>query len=592
MATGDCELNMQCTFEPDENKNDICPQGKLDCPSPICKPRTAGQILEREGSVKECMQFEKGVPDFNNRNITPAYVPKDIYHGNSSLVSYPVSKLVSPKQKTNFQQYLQDKKEALYASRNQPLGKVRVPLAYKGSDYVPDNTKLYGFPTIYDDPAGLLINPPKTAQEVMTEMIDSHERYVSSHNDYFPGEMVKRHYDWGDKNPRTFRFGIETPHYNNGKNMAQCLKWMYRKSPLRHSYLVSKNFDDYQEKFQPVLAKVFDPKADSMKVNPDHTFGLVTLPDEAGAGDLIHMRSKDFLAGTDTKRGWLACLRHNLKQANYDNFDGLRSAFKYYDPEDTGFIEAENLRQACWSLNLPIDNKLLSRLMLYCSGETKEGFDFKECKIDYKKFVNFLNWKQKYNSLLPYFPSPFQKVKPKEKVENIVKQVDPAMTNHFTTSSLYGQGLDQLPEIAKKRASGIPTIRSDLPAPRLRYIHDRANYGDQADVHGLVCPSLGSLRGVYDRDFFDLRSQDEIRFIFKGVGVKMSNETFEKAWEMALKWCESNLTHREPNKVSVEAFRAVLDLAQADALKKGEPMETSCDFHGDRKPNVSYSYKR
>jgi len=592
MTAADCKRNMQCSLEPDQNPNEVCQQGKLDCYSPICKPRTAGRIFDKSGTVKECLQYEKGVPDFNNRNITPDYVPKDICHGNSTLVSYPVGLLVNPKRKTNFQIYLQDKKEAFYASKKMQLGNIREPTAYKGSNYVPDNTKLYGDPTVYDDPAGLLINPPKNYQDVMKEMIGGHEKYVKTHNDYFPGEMVKRDYDWGDTNPRTFRFGKETPHYNNGKNMAQCLKWVYRKSPIRHTYLVSKNFDDYQDKFQPLLAKVFDPKADSLKVHPDHTFGVVTLPDEAGAGDLIHMRSKDFLAGSEPKRGWLACLRHHLKQANYHNFDGLKSAFKFYDPEETGFIEAENLRRACWSLNLPIDNKLLSRLMLYCSGKKKEGFDFKKCKINYERFVNFLNWDQKYNSLLPSFPSPYQKVKPKEKIERIVTQLDPALTNHFTTSSLYGEGLDRLPEIEKKRASGVPTIRNDLPAPRLRCIADQANYGDESDVHGLVSPTLCSLYGVYDRDFFELRSRDEILSIFKGAGVKMSNEVFDKTWELALEWCERNLTRREPNKVSIDAFRSVLDLAQADSLRKGEAMEMSMDFHNYSRAPKKDSYRR
>ena len=576
-SLADCERNLECTLEPDEYKA-ACRDGKLDCTDIVCNPRTAGKLFDKSGSVKECMQYEKGVPDFNNRNITPSYVP-DIYHGNSSLVSYPIGLIVNPKPKTNFQHYVDEKKEACYESKIQPIAKVRLPVAYKNSKYIPDNTKLYGIPTIFDDPAGMLINPPKNYQEVMTDMVDGHEKYVLSHNHYFPGEMKKRNYNWGDKNPRTFRWGIETPHYNNGKNMAQCLKWVNRKTPVRHTYLVSKNFDDYQDKFQPLLEKVFDPKKDSMKVHPDHTFGVVTLPDEAGAGDLLHRRSENFLAGTDLKRGWLACVRHQLKQANYQNFDSLKSAFKYYDPDNTGFITAENLRNTCWQLNLPIDNKLLSRLMLYCSGEKKEGFDFKKCKIDYVQFVNFLNWEQKYFSLLPSFPSEYQNVKPQEKVERIVKQLDPAMTNHFTTSSLYGEGLERIPDIEKKRPSGIPTIRNDIPAPRLRRIADRVNYGDESDLYGLAIPSLCSTKGVYERDFFELRTRDEIRFIFKGAGVRMNNETFDKTWDMAVKWSESNLKHRAPDKVSVEAFKAVLDLAQGEALKKNEPMETSTDFH-------------
>lgn len=60
------------------------------------------------------------------------------------------------------------------------------------------------------------------------------------------------------------------------------------------------------------------------------------------------------------------------------------------------------------------------------------------------------------------------------------------------------------------RRYGVPTIRTDLPAPRIRRVDDRKNYGDESDAYGLVNPSLFSQRGVYEKDFLLPRSKEEV----------------------------------------------------------------------------------
>lgn len=61
------------------------------------------------------------------------------------------------------------------------------------------------------------------------------------------------------------------------------------------------------------------------------------------------------------------------------------------------------------------------------------------------------------------------------------------------------------------RRYGVPTIRTDLPAPRIRRVDDRKNYGDESDAYGLVNPSLFSQKGVYEKDFLLPRSKEEVR---------------------------------------------------------------------------------
>ena len=60
------------------------------------------------------------------------------------------------------------------------------------------------------------------------------------------------------------------------------------------------------------------------------------------------------------------------------------------------------------------------------------------------------------------------------------------------------------------RCYGIPTVRTDLPAPRIRRVDDRTNYGDESDAYGLVNPSIYSTHGVFEKDFLLPRPKDEV----------------------------------------------------------------------------------
>lgn len=76
-----------------------------------------------------------------------------------------------------------------------------------------------------------------------------------------------------------------------------------------------------------------------MKVGPDHVFGVMVKPDQYGAGDLMHGRGTNkYLRGNDHQRGVVAALRQKLKKANYQNFDNLLSAFRFYDKVCRSFI--------------------------------------------------------------------------------------------------------------------------------------------------------------------------------------------------------------------------------------------------------------
>lgn len=63
----------------------------------------------------------------------------------------------------------------------------------------------------------------------------------------------------------------------------------------------------------------------------------------------------------------------------------------------------------------------------------------------------------------------------------------------------------------------MPTIRSDLRAPRIKRVCDTKNYGDESDAYGLVNPSIFSRRGVQEKDFLLPRTKEEVSFYIPGT---------------------------------------------------------------------------
>lgn len=58
---------------------------------------------------------------------------------------------------------------------------------------------------------------------------------------------------------------------------------------------------------------------------------------------------------------------------------------------------------------------------------------------------------------------------------------------------------------------GVPTIRSDIPVPRIRRISDYTNYGEDGNAYSLLYPSIFGQKGVFERDFFQTRSKKEVQ---------------------------------------------------------------------------------
>lgn len=60
------------------------------------------------------------------------------------------------------------------------------------------------------------------------------------------------------------------------------------------------------------------------------------------------------------------------------------------------------------------------------------------------------------------------------------------------------------------RTSGVPSVRTDLPVPRVRTVGDSTNYSDTATASELLQPSVYDLHGVDEEQLLRPRSRKEV----------------------------------------------------------------------------------
>ncbi|XP_022621541.1 EF-hand domain-containing family member B isoform X2 [Seriola dumerili] len=298
-------------------------------------------------------------------------------------------------------------------------------------------------------------------------------------------------------------------------------------------------------------------------------------------GETIHSTEPgQYVRGRDRQRSLVNTVRHHLKKVNFHNFPSLLQAFRHYDKKGKGMIDKEDLRAVCRQFQLDVSGPVLDDLMDYCDTD-KDGL------INFLEFANFLNWKDKMlintqeqdiitnecqTSVAPanrerkplseseQLPASQALIKP-EDLEPVEQgsskktlrtlrrhKADP---DHFITSSSFIGAISDRSLTSNSRTYGIPSVRSDLPAPPIKRVSDTTNYGDTSTAAKLLHPSVHALQGVHEEHLLCPRTKSEIAEIFRNVGVNISEETFEEAWKLA--------SMKQPDgKVCVEVFCNVL----------------------------------
>ncbi|XP_033957943.1 EF-hand domain-containing family member B isoform X2 [Pseudochaenichthys georgianus] len=470
-----------------------------------------------------------------------------------------------------FQQKLQELSEAAYTSSKAPVG--RSHDQHVGLPRWTTDKTTYGVKTNRGLDVHEIINPSKTAEELEREAQEGHESYIRSHNAYFVGERIDRKYDMGHYS-KDSTFGILKPDFNGITR-----HWQGETKKFYNPETVWKRSGN-RETMLPQTGKTKNLRGITLNIPPDHTFGKLLQPDEFDVGALLYSTEPDeYIKDRDGLRSMVGALQHDLKKVNIQNFSSLLQAFRHYDKAGKGMIDKEDLQAVCHQFQLHVSRQVLDALMDYCDTD-KDGL------INFLEFSNFLNWKDKMpinrreqciitnecqTSTLPadmerkplseseQLPASRALVKPEDlepfkpgcslKTLRTLRRPKAAPDHFMTSSNLIGSVRD--PCTSNSRTYGVPSVRADLPAPRIKRLSDTNNYGDSSTAGDLLHPSVHALQGVHEKHFFLPRTKKEIAEIFRNVGVDVSEETFEEAWKLA------SMKHQD-GEVCVEVFRNTL----------------------------------
>ena len=113
------------------------------------------------------------------------------------------------------------------------------------------------------------------------------------------------------------------------------------------------------------------------------------------------------------------------------------------------------------------------------------------------------------------------------------------------------------------RAFGVPSVRSDIPAPERRSVADNQNYGHDVNAQYLLYPQEFAAKGITDDAFTIPRSRDTIVRMFTTVGYDVlahDAALIERVWTDA---CVST-RYTPSGQVSIEDFRQALNRALVD----------------------------
>ncbi|XP_064389897.1 EF-hand domain-containing family member B-like isoform X2 [Halichondria panicea] len=509
--------------------------------------KAAGKLFPRGGGAKECLvtqngedggrktpalvrQFQRmtrpepGVPRLSHAAAPP---DKDLRLGIKTISSMAAVDLINPSPKTKFEHVCVNQQEAIYNSNQKaPLGSSHNQSPGLPSGLNPLSTS-FGLKTIRTESAGDMVNPQKTASE--------------SHNDWDVSEIVDRDYDWS-KFTKSSLYGVPTPHDNSGSGANTALHW--QGDSEKSAEVVCKRLDDFREKTQPQLGQVHDPLAETLKVDKDHTFGTIVKPDNLSAGALMHTNGPSTYEQSSVfNSGLLSSVRNILKKNNFCNFDGLLRALLYTDLNGIGKIPPADVDEVFFQFDVPLTPDMLDMLVRWCGGDSG---------VMCSDLVALINWKSEPNQ------SVLDRV-----AANIGQTTSPHLKSKYRTSSQKIKAIVGEVKLLTTQSHGVPTIRSDLPAPRIKRVADHTNYGDESGAYGLMYPSIYSNKGVHEKDFFQPRDEATIQGIFDKIGVSMSREVFHELWSEAQK--------RDPRgQVSVESFRALMEEVQANKMQHQE----------------------
>ena len=78
---------------------------------------------------------------------------------------------------------------------------------------------------------------------------------------------------------------------------------------------------------------------------------------------------------------------------------------------------------------------------------------------------------------------------------------------------------------------GAPSVRSDLPPPRVRRVDDTKNYGNEGNAGLLISPSICESFGVYQSDIYRKRPKAQVKSLYAKMGIEIDDNQLDILWD-------------------------------------------------------------
>lgn len=83
------------------------------------------------------------------------------------------------------------------------------------------------------------------------------------------------------------------------------------------------------------------------------------------------------------------------------------------------------------------------------------------------------------------------------------------------------------------RVFGLPSIRTDVPVPKLVTIANTVNYGEEADARHLLFPARATHMGITESHYLAPQSKESIKEYLARANIKVSDDECDAIFSMA-----------------------------------------------------------
>ncbi|CAG9858399.1 unnamed protein product [Phyllotreta striolata] len=523
---------------------------------------TAGKVFEdplTRQTVKQCLteyRVDEAIDTLKrNAHITkeeykePQHKPpidnKNLYRTNTEI-----SGILKPGVRTRYQILLDELEESVHDSYwNKEVGKQYDPTPALPRGMIPVLEK-FGIKSNLTEKAELVVNPPKTPYEVLTESQKAHEMYVKTHGDYNPSEKLHRNY-WCPPYDCCKRFGRRYNYDYRGIWVKCACAWHIEK-PYLHT---SKSVADYAARTRYPLGKPIEPNKIKDQMPKDKVFGKPTDRPMYGVAEILKGANYHPCMFLRDMHSWvqmvnkLRMLVYGRISKGYLYLRDFEKTLVHYDDDKSGLMTQDKFYGLCEKYHIQFSMKDMQPFLKIIKVVDEEGM------VDYKNFLKMIDPNVRTPEIMP------------------IKDL-PESSLYYVTGTQEMSTDKEHYDNSKMPTAGLPSFRTDLERPyKTEGIHtaDMDTLPNFTTIKTTINPSIYTRYGLTFRDFFMPRKPEVIRKLFEKIGYPLTDRAFNKLWE-------EGVAHDETGLCCVDTFKKLIELhfPHRTEIRVDEIDETDC----------------